>query len=76
MTPSNLPRQETGNALYFLSPATLALACLTVAAFLLLAGQTAFTQTLPEDDQPFLDTAQEQTSALVLDFADWMDDFF
>jgi hypothetical protein len=76
MTPSNLPRQETGNALYFLSPATLALACLTVAAFLLFAGQTAFTQTIPEKDQPFLDTAQEQTSALVLDFADWLDDFF
>lgn len=76
MAPSNSPRQETGNALSFLSPATLALACLTVAAFLLLAGQTAFTQTLPEDDQPFLDTAQEQTSELVLDFADWLDDFF
>ena len=46
---------------------------------LLLAVETAFAQaTSPteEDDRPLLDTTQEKTSALVLNAAGWMDEFF
>jgi len=54
-------------------------ASLAVAVFLLFPSRIVCAQsarTTEIDDLPLLDSAQERTSAAVLDFADWMDDFF
>ena len=72
-------RQDFHPGFCLSAPGKRVCACLAVAVFLLSLSRIACAQsttTTEADDLPLLDSAQEHTSAAVLDFADWLDDFF